>query len=418
MASQQAPALDRSATAVITAGMNILRCFSGTGVRVCPVAPQDDDEIFSSRYSRLHKTIPRSDEDPKKFAEDLAELGKSFPVKPVLYYDADSILLIVSRYRELLQPYYQFLLPPAELVEDLVDKVRFARLAERLNLPIPRTLRSDEIESADAALATITLPCILKPDSRHLGWNDSAIVSDEGAGPQKVLIASTPEEFRRMYATVRGFTDNFVIQPYIPGGDDRIFSFHGYFNAAGEPLGYFVGQKIRTFPKNNGVSTYLELARNQDVLTISLDALRKMHFVGAIKIDLKQDPVTKRFYILEFNPRYTLWNHLGAVSGVNLPLLAYADQTNQPCTPQFEYRLGTRWLSFGNDARAFLRSYRPDGDLSWAQWLGSFWCPKVYDNFAWDDPGPLEALWRKRMKLVIGKITGRKSSHTGTATAG
>lgn len=410
MALPSRVALDTSAAAVVTSDLYLIRCLRPAGIRTVAVTWGKDDPFLFSRHCREQKIVADNRTDPDQYVRDLIELGKTFTKKPMLCYNSDTILLTVSRYREQLAPYYHFLLPPAEHVEAMVDKLLFAGLAEKYGMPVPVTVRSEELTSADDALARVTLPCILKPDSRHYGWNTSELAADR-SGTQKVVIAETPDEFRRMFDAVRELSPRFVVQPYIPGGDDHILSFHGYFNAKGEPLGYFVGKKIRTFPKNNGVSTYLELTHSQEVVDLSLAVLRRMNFVGAIKIDFKKDPVTGKLWILEFNPRFTLWNQLGAAAGLNLPLLAYAEQTGQPCTPQFDYTVGTRWLAFGPDLRAFLRSYRPAGEWTWPQYVRSMLYPKVYDQFAWDDPGPFLATFRGWLKLVVGKLTGRKQKH-------
>ena len=136
--------------------------------------------------------------------------------------------------------------------------------------------------------------------------------------------------------------------------------------------------------------TYLRQAVKRDptVVEMSLAVLRRLNFVGAVKVDLKRDPTTGRYYVLEINPRFTLWSHLGAASGINLPLIAYAEQTDQAVSLQLAYSTGTRWLSFGNDFRAFVRSYRPTG-LTTVAWLRSYLSPKVYDVFARDDWLPL-----------------------------
>ena len=325
---------------------------------------------------------------PDGFVADLIEASRAYAHRPVLFYNNDGMLLAISRHRTELANYYRFLLPKADLVEDLVDKTRFAGLAAELDLPVPRTVGSSHFCAPEEALAQVSLPCILKPDSRHLGWDGSTLQAEEGGDPQKVLIARTADEFRRLHARVRQLTERFVVQPYIPGGDDCIYSFHGYFNRQGEPLAFFVGRKVRTYPKDNGRSTYLELARDPTVVEMSLAVLRRLNFVGAVKVDLKRDPTTGRYYVLEINPRFTLWSHLGAASGINLPLIAYAEQTDQAVSLQLAYSTGTRWLSFGNDFRAFVRSYRPTG-LTTVAWLRSYPSPKVYDVFARDDWLPL-----------------------------
>ena len=186
-----------------------------------------------------------------------------------------------------------------------------------------------------------------------------------------------------------------MIQPYISGGDDHIYSFHAYLNQHSEPLAYFAGRKIRNYPRDCGLSTFLELVKEPEVISLGLQILRKLIFVGPVKLDFKKDAGSGRFYLLEINARFTLWNHLGVACGINIPLAAYADLTGQPTSLQTEYRTGVRWLSFGNDFRSFLRDYHREGDLSWAQYLMSLSGPKVYPIFDWRDPLPMAVtIWR------------------------
>jgi len=151
------------------------------------------------------------------------------------------------------------------------------------------------------------------------------------------------------------------------------------------------------------VSTYLELVDVPELTRIGFDVIARLGLVGVVKLDFKRDPRTGRFYLLEVNPRFSLWNHLGAASGVNLPLLAYQDLAGLPAAPAKAAKVGLRWLSFADDARAFVRSLAPAGELSLAGWVGSLRGPKVYDVFAWDDPSPFV------MNLVRGRDAGKRS---------
>jgi predicted ATP-grasp superfamily ATP-dependent carboligase len=160
-------------------------------------------------------------------------------------------------------------------------------------------------------------------------------------------------------------------------------------NAQGAMLGHFVGRKIRTFPREAGISTYLELVREPAVVELGHHVVERLGVVGPLKIDLKRDPRSGRFYVLELNARYNLWHYLGSACGVNLALIAHADLTGQASPPARDYQTGVRWLSFGADLRSFLRSYRPSGEIGLGGWLASLQGPKVYDVFAWDDPLPL-----------------------------
>jgi predicted ATP-grasp superfamily ATP-dependent carboligase len=110
--------------------------------------------------------------------------------------------------------------------------------------------------------------------------------------------------------------------------------------------------------------------------------------------------------VLELNPRFTLWCYLGAASGVNLPAVAYASLTGVAVPVQNRYRTDIRWLSFGNDLRTFLRSYRPSGELGVLEWLGSYRSRMVYDVFSWTDPGPSVAKALDYARRAAARVMG------------
>lgn len=380
---------DPRPTAVICGDLNLLRCFAGTGVPTLVLATSPDDPVLRSRYCRRREVIRSPASDAAGAIEDLCRLGRELQRagdRPVLFYETDSMLLAISRHRDALAPYYRFLMPPQELVEQLVDKVAFSGLCRRLGFPLPKSLSPAELPRPEDVPAHLAFPVVLKPNV-HIGWFGSSVVQERGGAPAKMLRADSLAEFLDLYPKVRRFTSDFVIQEYIPGGDDNIYSFHAYFDERGEPLGHHVGRKIRTYPKDSGLSTYLEIVKEPAVEALGLDLLRRLGFVGPIKIDFKRDAARGRYFILEFNPRFTLWNYLAARSGLNFPLIVYQDLTGQRPAPA-TCRPGLRWLAFDNDLRAFLKCYRPAGDLTLARWLGSLASRKVYDVFAWDDPYP------------------------------
>ena len=326
---------------------------------------------------------------PGKALLDMIALGKTFSQKPVLYYGDDVLLLFISQHRAALSLYYQFSLPNEALLEDLTSKSRFALLAKQLDLPVPKTVRSHDIQTADDIMHHLSFPCMLKPHS-HIGWAQSSIVQKELGKPYKAIRVDNPAQLRNAYDQLKAFTSDFVIQEYIEGEEDAIYSFHAYFNRQSEPLAYYVGKKIRTYPIHAGESTFIELVNEPAVVDIGIEILKKMKFIGIVKIDFKKDAVKNRFYVLELNARYSLWNYLGARCGINLPLLAYYDMIgDKPHIPplQKDYETGVRWLSFTDDVRAFY-DLRNAGKISLIKWLSSYLCPKVYNVFVWKDPLP------------------------------
>lgn len=383
----QSPKAAGATPVVICGDLNLLRCFAGAGVPALVVSSDPSAVTFQSRYCSEKRVIADVKTSPVQALEDLLTLGAAIPQKPVLVYGDDAMLLLVSRNREILSRFYRFLLPPAELIEILVDKTRFGTFAAGLSIRVPGTLTSHETKSAEDLLARLALPMILKP-AVHVGWHEFQARSNSPRRPSKALLAETPAQLRTHYNAIRDFTDDFVVQEYIPGGTADHYSFHAWFDETSAPLGHFVGRKIRTYPKESGHSTCLELVHEPELVQTGLDIMRKMNLQGPAKLDFKRDPRSGRYYLLEINPRYNLWHDLGAAAGVNLPYTAYRYLTGLDVAPQTRYDTRCKWLAFGDDVRTALRYYLPDGDLSWTGWLRSYLGPAVYEVFSWKDPYP------------------------------
>jgi predicted ATP-grasp superfamily ATP-dependent carboligase len=373
--------------AVLLGDLNMLRCFAGAGVGTVVLAADPDAPVLFSRHAGERRLVADANVDPEAALADLLAVGRVHEGRPVLYYGDDATLLLVSRGRRALSACFDFHLPPAELCEALVDKRSFAELARARGLPTPPTVTWAEAGSAAEIARRLAPPWILKP-SCHLGWRTSAPCLDLGVGPVKALRAETEDELVRAVARMEAFSADFVVQERIPGGEGCVQSFHAYVDARGRVLGSFEGRKIRTYPRSAGTSTYLEIVDAPELARAGRDVIERLGLTGPVKLDFKRDPRTGRHHLLEVNPRFSLWNHLGAAAGVNLPLLAYADLTGAPPGPSRPARTGIRWLSLGDDVRTFVRGYRPAGELGVTAWLASLRGPKVYDVFAWDDVSP------------------------------
>jgi predicted ATP-grasp superfamily ATP-dependent carboligase len=110
---------------------------------------------------------------------------------------------------------------------------------------------------------------------------------------------------------------------------------------------------------------------------------------GVFKVDLKREPRTGRFRILEVNARYNLWHYLGAANGLNLPLMAYEYLVygKRPAATR-SYRTTYRWIHLRFDWHAY-RQLAARGELSLRDWLASLMAaPKVCQLFSWVDPLP------------------------------
>lgn len=341
-----------------------------------------------SRYNR--QTLEWGDawQEPQKVLELLMDFGRSQTERPVLFYEHDAYLLLISRNRERLGEYFRFLLPDAELVEDIVDKLRFRDLAERVGLPVPRT----QLLYSDSAWSDVDLkfPFIVKPLLRSqplwapVAGMSKAIRIDNEAGLEKFRTQNAKAEI------------DLLAQELVDGPESSIESYQIYADRNGKVAGEFTGRKIRTHPKTFGHSCSLEIADLPDTRELGRKLARKLKLRGVAEFEFKRAPDGELF-LLEVNSRFNLWHHLGAAAGVNLPAIVYADLTERPRPETKPARSGTRWLRPWQD---FLSS-RADGVplTSWMQWAMT--C-EVKRGLSLDDPvAPLAgAAWRTGMNLM------------------
>lgn len=317
--------------ACVLGDIDLVAALGRGGVKSVVVVPRSDPAGFS-RYA-VERLEPADHwRQPERLVDQLVAWAVRQTLPPVLYYQTDGDLLLVSRHRERLSSAFRFVVADAGLVETLVDKVKFAELARRLGLPVPpsRWLRAGDPPD----VTDLEFPLILKPVLRR----DLAGMSISG----KAVRVDTPHALRQLWPRMAAAGIDMLAQQAIPGPESRIESYHAYLDQRGAVVAEFTGVKLRTQPLEYGQTTALRITQTEDVRQAGRDVAARLGLSGVVKVDLKRDP-EGRLHLLEVNPRFTLWNHPGAVAGVNLPLLVHADLVGLPRRPVDDARAGVTW---------------------------------------------------------------------------
>ncbi len=338
------------------------------------------------RYSRFTKAVvdwPSDGRDPEHFVERLVRFGQRQPEPPVLFYETDEYLLFVSRYRERLGSAFRFVIDDAARVEDMVDKARFHDLAARLGLPVPTTRVLSPSAGSAVPTTDLVFPLIVKPLTRADGrWAEV-----ERLG--KVVRVDTPAQLRAMWPRLAAVGQDFLVQEVIPGPETKVESYHVYVDDRGQVAGEFTGRKIRTRPVEYGHSTALEITDTEDVATLGRALVERLGLRGVAKLDFKRAP-DGRLRLLEVNPRFNIWHYPGALAGVNLPGLVWADLTGRPRPRVTRARPGVCWCHPWDVAAA------RDWGVPLTRWLPWALRCEAKSVFNWDDPMPLirHGAWR------------------------
>jgi len=390
-----AKAQPQRAFACVMGDMDLLQPIAAAGIP-CAVVTRPGVPSLYSRFARARLPWDDFSQNTGALLDALERFGNAQREQPVLFYEEDAQLLLISRHRERLAKTFRFVIADATLVEDLLDKARFQDLAQRHGLPVPpaRQFHPVAVEPDDLDL---TFPLAIKPLTRLERWNDVF-------GLRKALEVKDVDALRALWPLLLDAGVEVLAQQLIPGAETQIESYHCYVDRRGSIAGEFTGRKIRTFPVAYGHSTALEITAAADVQRQGRDIVERLGLTGVAKLDFKRDPAGA-LHLLEINPRFTLWHHPAAVAGVNIPALVYADLTGTPRPTATPARAGVRWCRAWKDLPAARAAGIPL--TTWLPWMVS--C-EAKSALSWSDPMPV--VRSTLFRLLPGK-GGQKPAQPG-----
>ena len=180
-----------------------------------------------------------------------------------------------------------------------------------------------------------------------------------------------------------------LVQEWVEGGDDHLYSFNGYFDASGQPLATFIARKVRQWPPHTGMSSLGVECRNDVVLETALRLFAAVPYRGFAYLEMKRDARTGQHYAIEANiGRPTGRSPIAEAGGVELHYTAYCDALGLPLPTARVQRYGrAKWIYFARDA-ASAWYYHRNGQITLRKWLRSLRGVKTDAVFSWRDPLP------------------------------
>ncbi|HET9783579.1 MAG TPA: hypothetical protein VFP94_01345 [Terriglobales bacterium] len=391
--------LDRPSALILCAQIAALALARRLGqadiaVGVWDTAPMEGVGAPAAAHSRYVRWRLRGQgRDERGWADQLVTAAQGLGERPALIATSDEMLLLISRHRAQLQPYYRLLLSAAETLELLLDKRRLHEVAARHDVPVPRSFRIGSTRDLDPALHELGLPCLLKSAYGKVGGGET-----NASLPGKIKIESR-EQLHRTYGDLSATESRWLLQEYLPGGAEQVVLYNAYFDAQHRPLAVFTGRKLRQYPVDYGTASLSQACWIPGVAEPLTAFLRQLNYVGPVDIGLKWDVRQKVYKLLDVNPRlgqnyrtFVAYGHARA----DLGWLTYAELAELPLNlPRPLRARPRRWKIEDHDWRS-CRELRRRGDLSlraWAaDWLRWHWGHHERAYWSWHDPRPL--LWQ------------------------
>ena len=360
-------------------GLQTARILAARGVPVIGVVA--DRHHFCAR-TRVTSGLVESPTAGEPLIESLERLSPRLNGRPaVLLPCSDGAVLAISRWRDRLADAYRFVLPEHDIVEMLMDKVRFAEYATVAGLPIPMTRILRSTADARAAAAELPFPAVLKPSVKSDRWF--------AATKAKALRIADADELVRAYERWSQAADVLIAQRWIEGGESSLVSVNLYLDRACTARVVFVARKLRQWPPETGTSSLGEEVRDDAVRETAIRMFEDIGFKGLAYVEMKVDSRTGERLIVEPNiGRPTGRSAIAEQGGVELVYSAFLDALGEPLPAATEQRyVGARWIYWRHDLQAAAVQMAA-GRLTPAAWWRSVTGPKweaVYDPA---DPRP------------------------------
>ena len=356
------------------------------------IAIVEDRNHFSCRTNCCEKII----EVENGLANTLKILGPQLKERAVLFPCTDDYVLLISRHRQILSQWYHIRLPNPNVVDIMIDKVKFYDFAIKNNFSIPRTFLLYSEDDLANAVQGIAFPCVLKPHYRDTQWNANSSF--------KAFKVKNAEELCSLYRKYRQWAGCLIAQEWIEGPDANLYSCNCYFDEKSRPLVTFVARKLRQWPPEAGQSSLGEECRNDLVLQETLRLFSTAGFCGLGYLEMKRDDRTGGFFIVEPNiGRPTGRSAIAEAGGVELLYTMYCDAIGRPLPANRQQQYGdVKWIHLRRDFQSAFY-YWLRGELTSRQWLQSWRGRKTYALFSLKDPGPFLGDLARAVRLFLSK---------------
>jgi D-aspartate ligase len=359
-------------------GLGVTRSLGRLGIPVYNVDSARWAPALFSRYCQGSFLWDIDTALPEKSVEFLIEAARCIGRRSVLIPGTDGAAIFVAKHAATLDPWFIFPVQSPALADSLTTKKTMYELARQNGIATPLTLcmqtKTDRLE----CLKQVNLPIIIK----------GIRMQAASGGKTKKLLVRTRQQLLSLYDLVGDATVwDMIAQEYIPGGEDNVWMFNGYFNRESECLLGFTGRKLRQCPAYTGVTSLGVCQDNKEVGHAARKLLKAVNYRGIVDMDFRYDARDGQYKLLDVNPRIgSAFRLFVSDGGMDVARAAYLDITGQPVDAARAAE-GRKWIVEDFDLVSAFR-YCRDRRLGLLEWLTSLRGIQESAFFAMDDPLP------------------------------
>jgi protein-tyrosine-phosphatase/predicted ATP-grasp superfamily ATP-dependent carboligase len=386
----------------VSAFLAVIRSLGRRGIDVHVAWCQPDCPALRSRYVARYHRLPLCAEDDN-WADAMAALLEQERFALVLPTNEQSARALHSRRRRF-EPHTRLQLPEERIFETVFDKSRCGKLAEELQLRVPKTRVVSQPDELEALSLEWKYPLVLKPISSY----DAALPTER----RNVVKAYDREELERCGRRLLQTGAVVVQENFIGRGVGvELLVDHGRVLLA------FQHERVHQ-PLRGGASTYRKsVPLDDELLEASQKLVAALDYSGVIMIEFLVDPPSRDWRFVEVNARFWGSLPLAVAAGADFPYALFRHLLHGQRDFPRAYRQGLYCRNLLSDGLWFwdnLRADRRDPTLATVSPLAVLLEARHFlagqerfDALALDDPLPAAAEVVKYARRFVGRASLR-----------
>lgn len=325
-------------TAILTA-----KCIYSKEIKILGFDYRKDMPGFYSKYLEAH-ICPNPNTENEKLVEFLLEKCKNFSLKPVLIAASDEFTHFINMNRAELESSFLFLMPPKEIVDTFLSKIKQLDFVRNYGLDYPKYCVINK-ENLEDEIKSINCPVIIKPNN----FKSMNIFKN------KVHIANNCNEIKSIVEKYPGA--NFLVQEIITGDSKNNYEVNALY-LGGDNIYLQVIRKIRQFPDDFGTGCLIETTENDYLLSLTKELIISLKLYGFSNTEFKYSPIDNKYYFIETNLRPWLQIDLTKYDG-NFVKLFYDFITKREINYNIVRNFNVyRWVDIINDFTVSIKLLR------------------------------------------------------------
>lgn len=332
---------------VLGAGANGLGVARSLARERVPVWLLDSDVRRPEMQTRKAKPVVVCALHGEELVEELVRWGSArfFGLRPVLFLTQEESVKTVSHHRDRLSALYRFSLPPIDVLDTLLHKQGFQRLAESLGSPIPRLVHVHALADLPA-IENLHYPVVIKPGERNTAYGEQF---------KKAYRVDSALEASALIRRILPVLADVVVQEWIDGPDSNIYFCLQYLDREGRVAASFTGRKIRSWPPQVGGTASCVPAPDvhAELSVMTARFFQAVGVVGMASMEYKRDSRSGEFRMVEPTVGRTDYQEeVATLNGVNVPYAGWCAELGLPSPPSTVCGRPVVWRVRSEDMRS------------------------------------------------------------------